>query len=160
MAQLRSMDGGATNASRRLKNKNRVNKRTIYCWNRNTPICQKTYLNMLGIGRNYFENIRNHLLKNGLLSRVHGNVKRMPRWKTKMVIDINVAAVKNFLLNYAEVHGLPSPVRNVNRVTQSIIFLPAQMSYKSVHRDFLAGLEEDNTMCALKYDAFANYGIS
>jgi len=55
MAQLRSMDGGATNASRRLKNKNRVNKRIICCWNRNTPISQKTYLNMLGIGRNYFE---------------------------------------------------------------------------------------------------------
>ena len=72
-----------------------------------------------------------------------------------MVIDINVAAaVKNFLLNYAEVHGLPSPVRNVNRVTQSIIFLPAEMSYKSVHRDFLAGLEEDSNLCALKYDAF------
>ena len=41
-----------------------------------------------------------------------------------MVIDKNVAtAFKNFLLNYAEVHGLPSPVRNVNRVTQSIVFL-------------------------------------
>ena len=28
------------------------------------------------------------------------------------------------------------------------------MSYKSVHRDFLAGLEEDSNLCALKYDAF------
>ena len=72
-----------------------------------------------------------------------------------MVINIDVAtAVKNFLLNYAEVHGLPSPVRNVNRVTQSIIFLPAEMSYRSVHRDFLAGLEEDSKLRALKYDAF------
>src|SRR5438445_7219763 len=72
-----------------------------------------------------------------------------------MVIDKDVAtAVKNFLLNYAEVHGLPSPVRNVNRVAQSIIFLPAEMSYKSIHRDFLAGLEECNTLCTLKYDAF------
>src|SRR5437588_12906530 len=72
-----------------------------------------------------------------------------------MVIDQNVAiAVKNFLLNYAEVHGLPSPVRNVNRVTQSITFLPAEMSYKSVHRDFLSGLEEGSTLCTLKYDAF------
>ena len=62
--------------------------------------------------------------------------------------------VKNFLLNSAEVHGLPSPVRNVNRVTQSIIFLPAEMSYKSVHRDFLAGLEEDSKLRTLKYDAF------
>ena len=72
-----------------------------------------------------------------------------------MIIDKNVAtAVKNFLLNYAEVHGLPSPVRNVNRVTQSIIFLPAEMSYKSVHREFLAGLEEESNLRALKYDAF------
>ena len=72
-----------------------------------------------------------------------------------MVIDKDVATtVKNFLLNYAEVHGLPSPVRNVNRVTQSITFLPAEMSYKSVHRDFLAGLEEDSVLHALKYDAF------
>ena len=31
MAQLRSMDGGATSTSRRLKNKTRVNKRTVYC---------------------------------------------------------------------------------------------------------------------------------
>ena len=54
MAQLRSMDGGAINTSRRLKNRARVNNRTIYCWNRNTLICQKTYLNMLGIGRNLF----------------------------------------------------------------------------------------------------------
>src|SRR5437763_16880222 len=72
-----------------------------------------------------------------------------------MVIDKDVAtAVKNFLLNYAEVHGLPSPVRNVNRVTQSIIFLPAEMSYRSVHRGFLAGLEDNNKLHNRKYDAF------
>ena len=72
-----------------------------------------------------------------------------------MVIDKDVAtAVKNFLLNYAEVHGLPSPVRNVNRVTQSITFLPAEMSYKSVYHDFLTRLEEGSALCTLKYDAF------
>ena len=72
-----------------------------------------------------------------------------------MAIDKNVAeAVKNFLKNYAEVHGLPSPGRNVNRITRSLIFLPAETSYKSVHRDFLAGLERDSMLNLLKYDAF------
>ena len=72
-----------------------------------------------------------------------------------MIIDKNIAEVaKNFLENYAEVHGLPSPGRSINRITQSVIFLPAEMSYKSVHRDFLAGLEEDNNLKSLKYDAF------
>ena len=53
---------------------------------------------MLGIGRTHFENVRNHLATNGIIPRVHGNVKRVPRWKTKITIDKNVAtAVKNFL---------------------------------------------------------------
>ena len=61
-----------------------------------------------------------------------------------MIIDKDVA----------EVHRLPSPVRNINHVIQSIIFLPTEMSYKSVHRESLAGLEKDSALYALKYDAF------
>ena len=62
-------------------------------------------LSRIVIGRTYFENIKTHLINNGLIFRLHGNIKRMPRWKT---IDIIVAtAMKNFLENYAEIHGLP-----------------------------------------------------
>ncbi|RHZ50865.1 hypothetical protein Glove_490g33 [Diversispora epigaea] len=78
------------------------------------------------IGRTYLENIRNHLATN----------------------------VKNFLENYAEILGLSSPGRNVNRITQSLTLLPAETSYKSVYRDFIAGLENDSTLKLLKYDAF------
>ena len=92
MAQLKAMDGGLTSTSRRLKKKTRSNKRTFYHRDHNTLLCQETYLNMLGIGRTYFENIRNHLISNGLLPRIHGNIKRMPQWKTKMMIDKNVAS--------------------------------------------------------------------
>ncbi|CAG8472767.1 13633_t:CDS:2 [Gigaspora rosea] len=140
------MDGGSISTSRHLKKKTRSNKRTFYYWDHNTLLCQETYLNKLGIGRTYFENIRNYLINNNLLSRIYGNIKRMPQWKTKMVIDKGIAEiVKNFLENYAVVYGLPSPGRSINRITQSIVFLPAEMSYKSVHRDFLAGLEEDTS---------------
>jgi hypothetical protein len=72
-----------------------------------------------------------------------------------MIIDKDViTTVKNFFLNCAEVYGLPNPVRNINCVTQSIIFLPTEMSYKSVHHEFLANLEKDSILYALKYDAF------
>ena len=47
-----------------------------------------------------------------------------------------------------------SPGRNVNQFTQSLTLLPAETSYKPVHRDFIAGLENDNTLKLLKYDAF------
>src|SRR5581483_8283910 len=125
---------------------------------------------MLGIGRTHFENVRNHLATNGIIPRVYGNVKRVPRWKTKITIDITVATVvKNFLENYAEIHGLPNPGRNFNRITQWFTLLPAETSYKSVYRDFiariaslaersplfrrmLADLENDSILKRLKYD--------
>src|SRR5437870_839188 len=110
---------------------------------------------MLGVGRTYFENVRNHLATNDIVSRIHGNIKRMLRWKTKIAIDLTIAtAVKNFLENYAEIHGLPSPGRNVNRIIQSLTLLPAETSYKSVYRDFIAGLGNNGTLKLLKYDAF------
>ena len=75
--------------------------------------------------------------------------------ETKMVINKDVAEiVKNFLENYIAVYRLPSLGRSINRITQLIVFLPAKMSYKSVHKDFLAGLKEDNKLKSLKYDAF------
>src|SRR4051812_13852096 len=59
MTQLKAMSGVSTSTSRRLKKKTRSNKRTFYHWDYNTPLfCQETYLNMLGIDRAYFENIR------------------------------------------------------------------------------------------------------
>src|SRR5947209_15185602 len=103
MAQLKAMDGGSISTSRCLKKKNRSNKRTFYHWDHNTLLCQETYLNMLGIGKTYFENIRNHLINNGLLARVHDNVKKIPQWKTKMVIDKGVVEiVKNFLEKFMD----------------------------------------------------------
>ena len=103
---------------------------------------------MLGIGRTHFENVRNHLATNGVIPRVHGNIKRVPRWKTKITIDVSVAtAVKNFLENYAEIHGLPSPGRNVNRITQSHYYQPKRV----------INLENDSTLKLLKYDAFPLY---
>ena len=44
-----------------------------------------------------------------------------------MVIDHNVAtAVKNYLENYAEIHGLPSPGRSVTKITQSLILFTSR----------------------------------
>jgi len=71
------------------------------------------------------------------------------------MINKNIAeVVKNFLKNYVEIHGLPSSGRSINRITQSIIFLLVEMSYKLIHRDFLTGLKENSNLKSLKYDAF------
>src|SRR5207247_7872592 len=68
MAQLKSMDGGSTSTRRRLKKKTRSKKRTFYHWDHNIHLCQETYFNMLGIGRTYFETIRNNQIKHDILT--------------------------------------------------------------------------------------------
>ena len=64
--------------------------------------------------------------------------------------------MRNFLENYAEIHGLPSPGRKVNRITQSLTVLPTETSYKSVYRNFIVGLENDSTLKLLKYDVLCS----
>ncbi|CAG8468282.1 10547_t:CDS:2, partial [Diversispora eburnea] len=61
-----------------------------------------------------------------LKRKIRSNKRTFYHWNHNTSLYKNVAkAVKNFLENYAEIHGLPSPGRNVNRITQSLIFLPA-----------------------------------
>ena len=111
---------------------------------------------MLRIGRTHFENFRNYLATNGIIPRVHGNVKKVSRCKTKITIDITVAtAVKDFIENYAEIHGLPSPDRNANRIIQPLTFLPV------TSRSIVMLLQTtDNTLKLLKYYAFRMLGIN
>ena len=109
---------------------------------------------MLGISLKYFESIKSHLLDKGLSARTHGNTGKIPIRKTKMVVNQEVKeAVKDFILNYAKTHGLPNPGRS--KGTYNItIFLPTEMSYKSVHEDFLNSLEADSNLKQLNYRPF------
>jgi hypothetical protein len=109
---------------------------------------------MLGISLKYFENIKSHLLDKGLSARVHGNTNKMPIRKTKMVIDENIKKeVKRFILNYAKTHGLPNPGRSKGS-DNITIFLPAEMTYKSVHEEFLISLEADSNLKQIRYRVF------
>ena len=137
MANLNSMEEGKTTTSSRFPKRERTNQRIFYRWNNITPICQETYFNMLGISLKYFENIKSHLLDKGLLTRTHGNTGKIPVRKSKMVVNQEVREpVKNFLEIYAEKYGEPDPGRDKRR-KQNLIFLPAEMTYKSVRLEFI-----------------------
>jgi hypothetical protein len=163
MGQLFIMkDRELITSSPRLKKTERTNKRTFYLFDYTKPVCLKTYLNLLGVSRNYLEYMKTFLTKRGLITRVHGNINRKPQWITKMTIDeITKAKVKKFLENYAQEHGQPDPSQKYARkivgdirTNGEIIFLPTETTYKSVHHDFVISFGEENDLKSLKYEAF------
>jgi hypothetical protein len=154
MSNLIFFDVGSTTQSPRLKSSIRINQRILFLFEYKKPICQETYLNMLGISEKYLRNVKKHLTTKGLTTRIHGNTGRMPQWKTKLVVDQEIKeTIKNFILNYAEKYGLPNSGRN-ERATGATIFLPTEMTYKSVHQDFIASRKEDDKLKSLKFGIF------
>ncbi|CAG8558703.1 12757_t:CDS:2 [Cetraspora pellucida] len=96
-----------------------------------TTTSSQTYFNMLGISLKYFESVKDHFL--------------------------NEEKVKEFLEKYAQEHGQPDPsqkyVRKIAvdvRSSGEVVFLPTEMSYKSVHDDFVISFEKDNKLKSLK----------
>ena len=98
--------------------------------------------------------MKKHLVNKGIYTRIHGNTGKMPFRKTKILVDLNVREeVRDFVRNYAKTHGLPNPGR-VKRANNITIFLPTEMTYKSVHEDFLNSLEADSALRELRYRVF------
>ncbi|RIA93353.1 hypothetical protein C1645_819546 [Glomus cerebriforme] len=154
MGQLTNTRGGDATTSSRFPKKERLNQRNFYIFEYKKPICQETFLNMLGISQKYLKNLKKHLTTKGLSTRIHGNTGKIPIRKTKMVIDRKVKkSVKNFIEKLAETHGLPNPGRS-KRANNITIFLPTEMSYASVRRDFLASRAENDKLKQLNYDVF------
>jgi len=79
MSNLIFFDAGSITQSPRLKYRERTNKRILFLFEYKKPICQETYLNMLGISEKYLRNVKKHLATKGLTTRVHGNTDRMPQ---------------------------------------------------------------------------------
>lgn len=154
MGQLMAMDEGEETTSSRFPIRERTKLRTFYRWNNKIPLCQETYLNMLGISRDYLEEVRNHLSENNLLTRIHGNTGRTPHWKTKANIDQKVKGiVKKFLEKYAQEHGLPDPGSS-KRGKHNTTFLPADTTYKSVYLKYINDWKINSDFRQFKYLTF------
>ena len=62
--------------------------------------------------------------------RVHGNTKRLP------ITHDNAKEVSSFILNYAEINGLPRPGSHLEKDDQALIYLPTDENYTSVFHKY------------------------
>ncbi|RIB21013.1 hypothetical protein C2G38_2177811 [Gigaspora rosea] len=54
----------------KVTNDDRKNLRFSYCYNHDIPVCLDTYLNLVGVGRTYLKNIKQHLQEHCLEERM------------------------------------------------------------------------------------------
>ncbi|PKY62569.1 hypothetical protein RhiirA4_527648, partial [Rhizophagus irregularis] len=115
-----------------------------YRYNNNILIYRNTYQALIGVGHSYLDNIIKHLRENGLEERIHGNTEKVPKNMKRVEVNYNIACeIYNFLQNYSDIHGLPSPGRKLNKITMPIVFLPTDCSYASVYRYYVQAFKEE-----------------
>ncbi|UZO13640.1 uncharacterized protein OCT59_005137 [Rhizophagus irregularis] len=123
---------------------NRKFSRFKYCFNNDLPICRSTYQALIGVGHLYLDNVIKHLRENGLEERIHGNTGNVPKNMNRVDVNYDVAnGIFNFLKNYSDIHGLPSPGRNFNKISMPVVFLPTSYSYMSVYRDYVQAYKDE-----------------
>ncbi|CAG8822024.1 21109_t:CDS:1, partial [Cetraspora pellucida] len=154
MAQILAFDGGFMTTN---KKRNRQNMRTFWRYNNNILLCKKVYEHMHGISETRIKNIKRHLKDNGLSIRHHGNEGRTPTRHSMVVIRNNIVKlVRDFINNYAEVHGLPSPGRHLCRDTHQTIYLPTVDTKKKLYNLYINSITNfdeakmsESTFCRL-----------
>jgi hypothetical protein len=73
---------------------------------------------------------------NGLIECIHGNTNNVPQNKSRPIVDFRIALLfKDFLLQYTNLHGLPSPMK-IRDDLEAIIYLPTYMKYTTVYEEF------------------------
>ena len=69
-------------------------------------ICNVAFLIVYGIGEKYWRNIRNHFIEQEISPRIHKTTGKISNFTISFEIILEILT---FIVNYANIHGLPSP---------------------------------------------------
>ena len=105
-------------------------------FNSSLPVCKPTYLKLCNINENLLLTLQNHLQNKGLENRIHGNTGHAVKRKSKVYIDYELtSSLKNFLIQYGNMYGLPSAMRHRND-SGNFVYLPTSENYTSVYENY------------------------
>jgi hypothetical protein len=102
-----------------------------YQYNSSIPIFQPVFLELSGFGIKKLKALQKHLKTDGLIDCIHGNTGKVPQNRSCATVNLEIAQLfKSFLLQYSNLHGLPSAE------LESIIYLPTYLNYTTVYKEF------------------------
>ncbi|CAB4412920.1 unnamed protein product [Rhizophagus irregularis] len=104
-------------------------------------IYETAFLHIYSLSIKKWKMIRSHYQINGFKPILHGNKRR----KSSHALTFEtILHILTFIINYANIHGLPSPGRSFRDDTMAIIFLPVSDSYIGLYRLYESSLEIDS----------------
>lgn len=117
------------------------------------PVCLQTFQFLHTIGKKRRRNLMANIKENGLTSRVHGNVKRIPKHALSLQ---STEYIVRFLHSYAEQHALLLPGWIPGYTRTDIQLLPSSESKRAVWRVYCeaAGV---STIHPVAYSTFLLY---
>ncbi|CAG8502444.1 8885_t:CDS:1, partial [Rhizophagus irregularis] len=117
-------------------NTNSNTQRYRYCYNASLPLCKPAFLKLCGINDYLLGTLQNHLHTEGLSERIHENIGRIPMTDNRVFLNSEITfPLKQFLVQYSCIHGLPSPLRHRND-SNTFIYLPTDRTYTSVYKEY------------------------
>jgi len=151
LAQLRSFRHISQDAKSGRIIKKRQRQRFDYRITADRPVCRTMFLFYHGETIKRIRYLQKHLVEVGTSLPAHGNIGRKPKHAYS---DTDKFCVESFITNYAAMHGLPDPGRDLRTKQKKIkILLPSIMSYKSVHRIYLKSMH-GRTEKTVEYNTF------
>jgi hypothetical protein len=146
-AQMMSFE--ATSITSETRHKYRYN------FSYHLPLCQPAYIKLCGITEYMLKTLQGDLQMNGLSERLHKNIGRTPQIESRAQVDLEVGLmVKQYLQQYANIFGLPSPMRHLDD-SDAFIHLPTGKTYVSVYNEFKIHFHAENeTKKIISYQTF------
>jgi len=122
--------------------KTRIRQKFDYHISIDRPVCKDVFLFYYGETIARLRRLQKHLQSAGISSTAHGNVGRMP---SNVCLEQNKADIQTFIVNYAAIHGMPDPGRDLRHGQGQLrILLPSILNYKSVHLAYELSLQKQN----------------
>lgn len=101
-------------------------------------VCRQTFCFVNTITEKKLKTLKAHFRDNGIVTRVHGNTKRLPKNTTSTT---EIEAVKSFIGNYAIVNAINLPGRVPGYKSDIVSLLPTGHNKQFVHQQYCLACE-------------------
>ena len=142
IGKLQSFIHGSSESKSARAYKSRQRQRFDYRITADRPVCRNFFLLFYDESIDRLKRRQKYLIESGTIPPAHGNTGKKPKHACSQE---DIQAVLVFIANFAAIHGLPDPGRDLRAGKGKVtIYLPTVMNYMSVHRIFRKSMENAN----------------